>query len=160
MERYYANNCILGGKSQPARNTCPSVHISLHKAMEGKNIEHSISWEMQKYSMLRNRTGNICGTELMTTRHSPAGPSNPQSHICILLQQFLGVEPVKAHPVFHMPPLRFPVSCLLCHWVWAAWLFKQMDLEHSYRYSQAWIWGVKGWCSPPVFNSCARYFKG
>lgn len=39
MEGYYANNCILGGKSQPARNTCPSVHISLHKAMKGKNIK-------------------------------------------------------------------------------------------------------------------------
>lgn len=103
MERYYANNCILGGKSQPARNTCPSVHISLHKAMKGKNIKHSISWERQKHNVLRNRTGNICGTELMTTRHSPAGCSNLQSLICILLLQLPGVEPVKAHPLFHKP---------------------------------------------------------
>lgn len=139
MERYYANNCILGGKSQPARNTCPSVHISLHKAMEGKNIEHSISWEMQKYSMLRNRTGNICGTELMTTRHSPAGPSNPQSHICMLLQQFLGVEPVKAHPVFHMPPyvsqspvsfaIGFELPDYLNKWTLNTAIFTSLDLR-------------------------------
>lgn len=74
------------------------------KAMKGKGIQHSTSWEMQKYNTLRKRTGNIFRTELMTSRHSPAGRSNLQSHICVLLQQPPWPESLEAHPLFHKPP--------------------------------------------------------
>lgn len=149
MEEYYANNCILGGKSQPARNTCPSVHISLHKAMKGKNSEQCISWEMQKYNMLRNRTGNICGTELMTTRLSPARCSNAQSHFRILLKQPPGVEPVKVHPLLQkpsylsLPPasfaIRFELSdyfnkCTMSRVMFTSLRLRSEELVFSFRF--------------------------
>lgn len=148
MERHCVNSLILGERRQPARGMCPSVHISLQKAVKGKDIQHSTSWEMQKYNTLRRRTGNSFRTELMTSRHSAAGRSNLQSHICILLRQLPWPESLEAHPVFHKPPYvsRPPASFAIR----AEWLFKTNGPWVEW-YSQAQVWGVKGWACSSSF---------